>query len=39
MTGEIVDDNEVSSDPKSFNNKSLGARMSIIVSGSLMNFY
>ncbi|HHY05699.1 MAG TPA: RIP metalloprotease RseP [Clostridia bacterium] len=38
MTGEIVDDNEVSSDPKSFNNKSLGARMSIIVSGSLMNF-
>jgi regulator of sigma E protease len=38
MTGEMTIDEDAPPDPKNFNDKSLGARMSIIVSGSLMNF-
>ena len=32
------DDQDAPPDPKSFNEKSLLSRMSVIVSGSLMNF-
>ena len=38
MTGEMGDDQNAPPDPKSFNEKSLLSRMSVIVSGSLMNF-
>lgn len=38
MTGEMMTATDAPPDPKSFNEKSLGARMSVIVSGSLMNF-
>lgn len=38
MTGEMGDDQDAPPDPKSFNEKSLLSRMSVIVSGSLMNF-
>lgn len=38
MTGEMGDDKDAPPDAHSFNEKSLLARMSVIVSGSLMNF-
>ncbi|MGI6587777.1 MAG: RIP metalloprotease RseP [Peptococcia bacterium] len=38
MTGEIMVDKDAPPDPKSFNDKPLWARMSVIISGSLMNF-
>jgi len=38
MTGEMGDNQDAPPDPMSFNEKSLLSRMSVIVSGSLMNF-
>jgi len=38
MTGEMDVDPDAPRDPKSFNEKSILARISVIISGSLMNF-
>ncbi|MDD2211440.1 MAG: RIP metalloprotease RseP [Clostridia bacterium] len=38
MTGEMMVDDDAPPDPRNFNEKSLWARMAVVVSGSLMNF-